>query len=111
MLTLWANAVDEGDDHVQAGRRRQRVLSQPLDRVDIALPHDAHAHQQEQHHHHDQRDQKTAHLPNSPSAKPRMLAGGRWGARRNCRELGKALPWLAPTRIQLHRSHSHDCRQ
>jgi hypothetical protein len=46
-VDLVAHPVDERDDEVQARLGGQRVLAQPFDGVDIALPHDAHAHQQE----------------------------------------------------------------
>ncbi len=46
-LTFWPDAVDEGDDQVEAGFGGERVLAEPFDGIDIALPHDAHAHQQE----------------------------------------------------------------
>jgi hypothetical protein len=61
--------VDERDDEMQARRRRERVFAEPFDRIDIALPNDAHAHQQEQHDDDNQRNQKTAHTQ-SPAAWP-----------------------------------------
>ncbi len=80
-IDLVAHPIDERDDQMQSGLRGECELTQPLDRIDIALPHDAHAHQQEQEHCNNQRNQETTH-ENYPLKRIRtdMLAQARRGA-------------------------------
>jgi hypothetical protein len=60
------------DDEVQPRLRGEGVLAEPLDGVDVALPDDAHAHQQEDHDQDHQRDKKAAHHHSPELPKPSL---------------------------------------
>ena len=51
---LGADAVDEGDDQVEAGRQRPGVAAEALDRVVVALRHGLDAGEEDQQHEHDE---------------------------------------------------------
>ena len=66
----------------QARLSRERVLAEPLDGVDEALPDHPHSHQQEHKDQHQQRDQKRTHPHISPHGiHGRMVTRGGTGAK------------------------------
>ena len=60
-VDLVTDAIDERDDHMQPRLRGQGIFAQPLNGVDIALPHHTHAHQQEDEYGHQQENQRLKH--------------------------------------------------